>query len=101
MKKFDKPVLMPLCALGTLAFLYIPLIAVASFSVNNSRFGLTWKGFTWKWYIELFQNEQIIEACWNTLFLACVSTLIATILGTALAIGLSRFPWSKKNGGLF
>ncbi len=101
MKKFDKPVLMPLCALGTIAFLYVPLIAVASFSVNNSRFGLTWEGFTWKWYAALFHNEQILEACWNTLFLAGVSTAIATVVGTALAIGMSRFPWGKKTASFF
>lgn len=101
MKKFDKPVLVPLCALGTLAFLYIPLLAVATFSVNNSRFGLTWEGFTWKWYVALFQNEQILEAVGNTLFLGCVSTVIATVLGTALAIGMSRFPWSGKTSAFF
>jgi len=96
MKDFNKPVFMPICALGTIIFLYIPLIAVATFSVNDSRFGLTWQGFTWKWYIQLFQNEQILEAVGNTVLLACVSTAIATVIGTAMAIGMSRFPWSKK-----
>ena len=101
MRKFDKPILVPMCAMGTLMFLYIPLIAVASFSVNNSRFGLTWEGFTWKWYLELFHNEQILEACWNTLLLAGISTTIATVVGTALAIGISRFPWGKKASAFF
>ncbi|BCS89761.1 ABC transporter permease [Pseudodesulfovibrio sediminis] len=91
----------PACALGTLAFLYVPLMAVASFSVNNSRFGLTWQGFTWKWYLELFRNEQILEAVWNTLILGFVSTIIATVVGTALAIGMSRFPWNKKTSAFF
>jgi spermidine/putrescine transport system permease protein len=101
MQKFDKPILIPMCAMGTLAFLYAPLLAVATFSVNNSRFGLTWEGFTWKWYVALFHNEQILEACWNTLFLACVSTAIATVVGTALAIGMARFPWGKKAAAFF
>ncbi len=101
MQKFDKPVMLPMCALGVLTFLYAPLIAVASFSVNDSRFGLTWKGFTWKWYVALFQNEQILEACWNTLLLACVSTIAATIVGTAFAVGMSRFPWGKKTNAFF
>lgn len=88
--------LVPLTALGSLAFLYVPLMAVAVFSVNNSRFGLSWQGFTLKWYAKLFANEQILEAAWNTLVLATVSTVIATVIGTILAIGLDRYPWPKR-----
>jgi spermidine/putrescine transport system permease protein len=83
-------------ALFTVGFLYLPLVAVAVFSVNATRYGLVWKGFTLEWYTKLFQNEFILEAAWNTLVLAVVSTLVATILGTLLAIGLDRFPWGKK-----
>ena len=83
-------------ALLTMGFLYLPLVAVAVFSVNATRYGLTWRGFTLDWYIKLFQNEFILEAAWNTLVLAVVSTLMATILGTVLAIGMDRFPWGKK-----
>ncbi len=77
-------------------FLYIPLLCVAVFSVNASKLGLEWGGFTWDWYIKLFHNEMILNAAWNTLVLAVVSTLISTIVGTFLAIGLYRFPWGKK-----
>ncbi len=83
-------------AFGTMAFLYLPLLAVAFFSVNNTKYGLAWKGFTLDWYIKLFHNEVILQAAWNTLVLAVVSTIISTILGTALAIGMDRFPWPKK-----
>jgi spermidine/putrescine transport system permease protein len=83
-------------ALLTMGFLYLPLVAVAVFSVNATRYGLVWRGFTLDWYIKLFHNEFILEAAWNTLVLAVVSTLVATILGTILAIGMDRFPWGKK-----
>jgi spermidine/putrescine transport system permease protein len=83
-------------AMFTVGFLYLPLVAVSVFSVNATRYGLVWKGFTLEWYTKLFQNEFILEAAWNTLVLAVVSTLVATILGTLLAIGLDRFPWGKK-----
>ncbi len=83
-------------AMFAIAFLYLPLLAVGVFSVNATRYGLTWKGFTFDWYIKLLQNEFILEAAWNTLVLAVVSTAVATILGTFLAIGLDRFPWGKK-----
>jgi spermidine/putrescine transport system permease protein len=83
-------------AMFTVGFLYLPLLSVAVFSVNATRYGLVWKGFTLDWYTKLFENEIIIEAAWNTLVLAVVSTLVATVLGTLLAIGLDRFPWGKK-----
>ncbi len=83
-------------AMLTVGFLYLPLFSVAVFSVNATRYGLVWKGFTLDWYTQLFQNEFILEAAWNTLVLAVVSTLVATVLGTLLAIGLDRFPWGKK-----
>ncbi|MFW5488290.1 MAG: ABC transporter permease [Desulfovibrio sp.] len=85
----------------SMAFLYIPLIAVASFSINKSRFGLDWKGLTLDWYFKLFHNHAILEAAGNTLILAVVSTVIATVLGTALAIGLNRFPWPRKASSMF
>ncbi len=84
-------------AMLTVGFLYLPLLSVAVFSVNATRYGLVWKGFTLDWYTKLFQNEFILEAAWNTLVLAVVSTLVATVLGTLLAIGLDRFPWGKKS----
>lgn len=85
-------------ALLTMGFLYLPLLGVAVFSVNSARRGLVWKGFTLDWYIKLFGNEWILTAAWNTLVLAVVSTVVATVLGTVLAIGMDRFPWSKRAG---
>jgi spermidine/putrescine transport system permease protein len=87
-------------ALLTVVFLYLPLVSVAVFSVNATRYGLVWKGFTLGWYTKLFQNEVILTAAWNTLLLAVVSTLVATVLGTLLAIGLDRFPWGRKTNTL-
>jgi spermidine/putrescine transport system permease protein len=85
----------------SMAVIYVPLLAVAVFSVNQNRYGLTWKGFTLDWYWGLLRNEDILEYSWNTLVLAVVSTLIATVLGTALAIGMDRFPWPKSLRGVF
>ncbi|MBF0529089.1 MAG: ABC transporter permease [Deltaproteobacteria bacterium] len=83
-------------ALLTLGFLYLPLVAIGIYSVNSTRLGLVWHGFTLDWYLKLFQNEYVLIAAWNTLLLAVVSTIAATILGTILAIGLDRFPWNRK-----
>jgi len=83
-------------AMLTMGFLYLPLLAVAVFSVNATKYGLVWKGFTLDWYVKLFSNELILTAAWNTLVLAVVSTVIATVLGTILAIGMDRFPWAGR-----
>lgn len=94
MKKITR--LVNVVAIATMFFLYLPLLAVAFFSVNNSKYGLAWKGFTLDWYIKLLHNELILKAAWNTLVLAVVSTIISTLLGTVLAIGMDRFPWPKR-----
>lgn len=88
--------LVTLIAMASMVFLYLPLISVAVYSVNNTRYGLVWRGFTFDWYVKLFQNEMILEAAWNTLELAVTSTLVATVLGTVLAFGMDRFPWSRR-----
>lgn len=80
-------------AVGSIALLYLPMLAVAAFSVNRSRYGLIWKGFTLDWYGRLLRNEYILEAARNTLVLALVSTAIATVLGTLLALAIHRFGW--------
>lgn len=77
----------------TIAFLYLPLVGVAVYSVNAARRGLVWQGFSLKWYVKLMHNDWILEAAWNTLMLAVVSTLVATVIGTVLAIAMDRFPW--------
>ena len=83
-------------ALFTVWFLYLPLLGVAVCSVNTAKDGWVWKGFTLDWYVKLFENDWILQSAWNTLVLAVVSTIIATILGTALALGMNRFPWGRK-----
>jgi spermidine/putrescine transport system permease protein len=85
-----------LLALTTFVFLYTPLVAVVVYSFNKSRFGIHWGGFSLDWYSKLIHDKLVLEACTNTVILALTSTCIATILGTALAIGLARFPWSKR-----
>jgi spermidine/putrescine transport system permease protein len=82
-------------AVGTLVFLYLPLLAVAAMSLNAARFGAAWKGLSFRWYTQLARNEVVLAAAGNTLLLAAVSTAVATVLGTLLAIGLERFPWPR------
>jgi spermidine/putrescine transport system permease protein len=83
-------------AVGTLLVLYVPLVAVAALSVNASRYGVAWKGFSLQWYARLLGNTVVLGAAANTLILAASSTACATVLGTLLALGLERFPWPRR-----
>ena len=75
-----------------LLFLYAPIMVLIVFSFNSEK-GYSWKGFSLKWYKELFSNELIIESFINTLIVALVASVVATILGTLAAIGV----YSMKN----
>src|ERR1041385_4166085 len=75
-----------LTAFFAVALLYLPMLAIAVLSFNRSRFGTSWRGFTFDWYARLWHNDVILRAAWNTLALAVISTLVAMILGTTLAL---------------
>lgn len=72
-----------------LIFLYAPIATMMVLSFNNTKSRTLWGGFTTKWYTEMFQNQAIINALNNTLLIAFVSALTATIIGTVAAIGIN------------
>lgn len=76
-----------------LTFLYLPIFVLMIFSFNNSKSRVIWSGFTFKWYFRLFENQEILSAFYNTLIIAGVSSLLATVLGLVASIGIVR---SKK-----
>jgi spermidine/putrescine transport system permease protein len=76
--------------LGIIFFLlYAPIVTLIVLSFNASKTRAKWGGFTLNWYVELFQNKPIMNALYSTLIIACLSALIATIVGTAAAIGMN------------
>jgi len=79
----------------TYAFLYLPIAILVVMSFNSSKNPFSWEGFSLKWYGELAQNDTVKEGLINTLVVAVGSTIIATVLGTLLAIGLERYTRSK------
>jgi spermidine/putrescine transport system permease protein len=79
-------------------FLYAPIVVLVVFSFTNDSFGVVWKGFTLKWYAQLFQNDRLIGATINTLEVALVSTLISTIIGTLMALALERYQFRGRTG---
>lgn len=75
----------------TFAFLYIPIAVLVVMSFNASKTPFTWTGFSFRWYGELAGNALIREGFINTMIVAVGATVIATALGTMLAIGLNRY----------
>ncbi len=77
-------------------FLYAPIATLIVLSFNESRTRAKWGGFTFKWYIELFQNRDIMEALYTTLIIALLSSLIATVIGTVACIGMNGMKKRSK-----
>ncbi len=74
------------------AFLYLPLVLVIVYSFNASRLVTVWAGFSFKWWIALFQNEDMLAAAWLSLRIALVSATLAALLGLAAGYVLARAP---------
>ena len=66
-------------------FLYAPILILIVFSFNASKSRGTWAGFTFNWYLQLFKDRQIMKALSNTMIIAVLSAVIATVIGTAAA----------------
>ena len=81
-----------------LAFLYLPIAVLVALSFNEGGLPTVWSGFSTKWYVSLASNHEILSAALNTLIVAVVSTAIATLLGTLLALGVETR--RRKSRGL-
>ncbi len=81
---------------ATLIFLYAPIVILVVFSFNDSRRNIVWRGFTFKYYEKAYQDTELFEAFVNSLTIAFVNTIIATVLGAMVAIALWRFRFPAK-----
>ncbi len=85
-----------------IVFLYIPILLLIIYSFNDSKIISSWRGFTFKYYILLFKNKEIITAFKNTIIIGILSTIVSTILGivSALALENKRFSGQRFFKGL-
>ena len=72
-------------------FLYAPIATLMVFSFNKSRTRAKWGGFTFQWYL-----SEIMNALWNTLFIALVSSLSAVVIGTVACIAINNMTKRKR-----
>lgn len=86
MKRTLKKVYMALI----LILLYAPIATLVVLSFNASKSRAKWGGFTTKWYVSLFQNDEIMQALYTTLIIALLAAMIATLVGTLASIGINN-----------
>jgi len=73
------------------AFFYAPILVLIFFSFNDNNNVGIWTEPSLRWYQEMFQDDRVMGALRNSLMVAFIATLIATVLGTMLAIALERY----------
>ena len=78
-------------------FLFLPIFVLILFSFNTSRLNIVFEGFTFQWYARLFENKALLEALFNTLLVAGISTVVSTVVGTISAYGLHKYSFRGKN----
>jgi spermidine/putrescine transport system permease protein len=81
-----------------IAYLFLPIGVMILFGFNDikGRFNFTWQGFTLRHYRRLLQIPALAEALKNSLFVAAVVTLVATALGTLIALSLTRYRFKGR-----
>ena len=94
-------------AVLTVTFLYLPIVILIIYSFNASRFNAVWQGFTLDWYRSLLEgvtdgkaqisDVMIWDALKNSLVVGAISTLVATLFGTMVALALERFRFPGRS----
>jgi spermidine/putrescine transport system permease protein len=84
--------LLPVYSGLVLAYLFFPIAVMIAFGFNDprGRFNFTWEGFTFRWWGRLFEIPDLTTAITNSLLVAAISTIVATVLGTMIALALTR-----------
>jgi spermidine/putrescine transport system permease protein len=81
---------------AVLVYLYAPIAVLVVNSFNSSKYGHSWRGFTWKWYEKLLNNGNLMDAFWHSLTIGLLAATLATMLGTFMAYALYRYKFALK-----
>jgi len=79
-------------------YLFLPIAVMIAFSFNDprGRQNITWQGFTFQNYLDIWGRPDIIEPMLRSLLVAVVSTILATILGTLIGLALTRYQFTGR-----
>lgn len=81
-------------------FMYAPIFAMIALSFNASKFRAVWGGFTLDWYRRLIHDHVILSAFYNTILIALIASILATLIGTLAALGISVLPSRSRTASL-
>lgn len=79
-----------------LLLIYLPIAVLVVNSFNASKYGVTWRGFTFDWYEKLWNNDGLMTAAIHSLTVAVTAATVATIIGTLAAVALHRYRFKGK-----
>ena len=89
---------LPLYAVLAFVYLLIPIVYTFIFSFNNTfKSNITWRGFTFNNWLTVCEEQGVCEAFGNSILIGVVSTVVATALGTAIAIALVRYEFKFRS----
>jgi spermidine/putrescine transport system permease protein len=95
MRAWFSPVMLPLIVGITYTILYIPIIILVVFSFNDAEMSFAWKGFSLRWYAQLFESVEVWDALYNSLIVAFSSVALSLTLGV-LFVYYSARTWLSK-----
>ncbi len=85
-----KPALAVAFAVVFFVWMYLPIVAVVVFSFNDVKSLSSFNGFSTRWYVDFFHDDDLITSLFASLGIAAVSAAGSLVLGTMLALGLER-----------
>lgn len=74
----------------TFLFLYAPIFVLLLYSFNSTASTGVFTGFSLRWYKSLMHDEESLRALYNTVILAVTSSVAATVIGSAAAVGINE-----------
>ncbi|MCK9171122.1 MAG: ABC transporter permease [Treponema sp.] len=97
-KKMSQKVLSIVFCVCIYAFLFLPIVVIVinSFNATTSKPYLSWKGFSFMWYVKLLKNSVLLDSFANTMIIAACSTVVSTIIGTLGAVGMYKYTFRGK-----
>jgi spermidine/putrescine transport system permease protein len=81
-------------------YLFAPIFFIVAFSFNKPKgnFNIAWQSFTFDNWLHPFAEQSLTRALWKSLEIAAVSTFVSTILGSLIAVALSRYKFRGSGG---
>ena len=80
-----------------LLFTYVPILVMIVLSFNSSKSRVHFESFSLKWYVQMFNDRNIVSALQNTVAIALISSIVAVIIGTMAAVAICNMPRKIRN----